>query len=93
MKTLKTVEVKLVYSKYCPPKSEMEQGIIYVSKEYNGSAHLCLCGCGKDCYLPLRQGEWSFTDNNGKATITPSIQQRFECKSHYIITNGKANFV
>lgn len=71
----------------------MEQGKIYISSEYETFTYLCLCGCGEECPLPTTEGEWSITDNDGRVTITPSILQRFACKSHYIITNGKANFV
>lgn len=94
MKTIKQVLVELIELKegeYIPDK--MEFGKLYYSKEFNGSNHLCLCGCGHQCYLPIKKDEWSLTNNNGKVTIHPSILQRFECKSHYIITNGKANFV
>lgn len=95
MRTLKIVPVELVklqLGEYIP--EVMEFGKIYYSKELEGSNHLCLCGCGHSCYLPIQDGEWSlYVTNNGKVSITPSIQQRFECKSHYIITDGKANFV
>lgn len=94
MKTIKQVEVKAIYNETnLPLKKYMEEGIIYINKSYECCSHLCLCGCGVECYLPLSEGEWSLTDNNGKITITPSILQRFDCKSHYVITNGKANFI
>jgi hypothetical protein len=94
MKTIKQVPVELVELKeneYVP--DVMEFGKIYYSEFFEGAKHLCLCGCGKDCYLPIKSGEWDLHKNGGKTTITPSILQRFECKSHYIITNGVANFV
>jgi hypothetical protein len=70
----------------------MEQGKIYICEQYHGASHLCLCGCGVESYLRLGEGEWTITDNNGKITITPSILQRFDCKSHYVITNGEVHF-
>lgn len=91
MKTLKKVPVELVYVEFMP--DTMEFGKIYYSEKYHGSNHLCLCGCGQECYLPIMKNEWSLVDDNGKVTITPSILQRFECKSHYIITNGIGNIV
>jgi hypothetical protein len=94
MKTIKQVPVELIELKdgeYVPDK--MEFGKIYYSKEFKGTNHMCLCGCGHQCYLPIKDGEWSLLTNNGNVTIIPSISQRFDCKSHYIITNGKANFV
>jgi hypothetical protein len=93
MKTLRKEKIEIKYVEHIPPKIEMEQRKIYVSKEYNGSSHLCLCGCGVECYLPLKEGEWTLSDENGKVTIIPSILQRFECESHYIITKGIANFI
>ena len=96
MKTIKQVPVELVELKegeYIPEKDKMEFGKIYYSKEFKGSNHLCLCGCGHQCFLPIKEGEWSLTNNKGKVSISPSILQRFECRSHYIIINGKANFV
>lgn len=94
MKTLKKVPIELVELKegeYLP--EQMEFGKLYYSPEFKGSNHLCLCGCGHPCYLPIKPGEWYLSINNGKPTISPSILQRFDCESHYIITNGIANFV
>lgn len=94
MKTIKQVPIELVELKegeYVP--EIMQFGKLYYSPELKGSKHLCLCGCGVHCFLPIKEGEWYLTVNNNKPTITPSILQRFECKSHYIITNGIANFI
>lgn len=94
MKTIKKVEIEPVYvDEFLPNKNEMKFGKMYISVKYNGSNHLCLCGCGTECYLPLNKDGWHLTDNNRKITLTPSILQRFDCRSHYIITNGIANFV
>lgn len=94
MKTLKQVEVIPVFVTYVPSKELLEFGKIYISKEYSGCMHLCLCGCGTQCYLPLKHGEWILTEHGSNTiSISPSIQQRFECQSHYIITKNKANFV
>lgn len=78
-----------------PSKEKLEQGVIYISEEFSCSKHLCFCGCGVECFLPIGEGEneWTFTENNDKLTITPSIKQRFACKSHYIVTDSKANLV
>lgn len=94
MKTIKRVGVELValgIGEYIP--SPMEFGKLYYSEDLKGSNHLCLCGCGHECYLPIKQGEWSLISTDRGVTITPSILQRFDCKSHYIITDGVANFV
>ncbi len=91
MKTLKKVPVELVRVETMP--DVYEPNVIYYSEMYHGSGHLCLCGCGHKVYIPIKEGEWTLTEQNGKVTITPSLAHRFDCKSHYIITNGIANFV
>jgi len=91
MKTLSRVPLKLVEVEYIPV--EMEFGKIYYSREYEVSNHLCVCGCGMQTPLPIKDGEWNLKVDNGKVTISPSILQRLGCKSHYIILNGGANIV
>lgn len=92
MKTLKTVEVKHVYVDYMP--DVLEEGIIYISELCKVSIHNCLCGCGEETVLPLMNGQWTLLKNGDKISFTPSIGNfQFACKSHYIITNNKANFV
>lgn len=94
MKTLKKVPIELVEIKegeFIP--HELEFGKMYYSKEYSVANHLCLCGCGVQAPIPIQQGEWSISNENGKLTVKPSLQQLFECRSHYIITDGVANFV
>jgi len=94
MKTLMQVPVSLVLldDTECVP-ALMEFGKLYYSQDYQGSNHLCLCGCNHEVYLPIKNGEWMLNNDNNKLTVSPSILQRLECKSHYIITNGTANFV
>jgi len=78
-------------------KSKMEEGVVYYSPEFKGSSHRCLCGCGMYIYIGLREGKGCVHDweihNKEKLTITPSLLHTQGCKSHYIITNGIANFV
>lgn len=93
MKTLKKIPFELVEVEFIPGASEMEPGKLYYSKEYETSNHLCACGCGHQTPLPIKNGEWSLIVENNKINISPSILQRFECKTHYIIKNGYANIV
>ena len=96
MKTLKKVEVTPVYLKgFMPDYELMEEGKIYISKQYNTSIHRCLCGCGEKTVLPLHVlYGWELIENNGQISFTPSIGNfQLPCKSHYIITKGVANFV
>ncbi len=96
MKTIKQVDVKYINVEFIPDVKEMEEGVIYISAEYRTSSHLCLCGCKKLTICPLNKNGWTMLDlaNTGKITVTPSIfNSNYECKSHYIITKGVANFV
>jgi hypothetical protein len=95
MRTIKQVRIEtIVEVEFMPTRDTMEFGKLYHSKRFNSTSHLCLCGCGVECYLPLGADDWKlFIDGKGRPTLTPSILQRFDCKSHYIITNGLANFV
>ena len=81
------VEVKFVKEM---PKDKQE-GILYISKEYGTSIHLCPCGCGKQAVTPLEPGiqpRWKLTENGDLVTLSPSILNRFECKSHYWIRDN-----
>jgi hypothetical protein len=91
MKTLKKVPVELVECQYVP--EVLEPGKLYYSEKYSTVVHLCLCGCGHKTAIPIGPGGWTITVKDGKPTLTPSLLHRFECRSHYIITNGVANFV
>jgi hypothetical protein len=91
MKTLKKVILELVYTEHIP--EVMEEGKFYYSEEFDISNHLCVCGCKHQVPLPIKKGEWNLSLQSHTFSITPSIKQRFECKSHYIITNGIANIV
>ena len=91
MKTLKKVPLEIVYIDYIP--EILEEGKFYYSREFNTSNHLCVCGCKHQVPLPIKKGEWNINIQDHTFSITPSILQRFDCKSHYIITNGIANIV
>ncbi len=93
MKTLKKVAFDLIEVEFIPEANLMESGKIYYSKAYNTTNHLCPCGCGTQTPLPIKDGEWSLSVDNGKVTINPSILHRAYCKSHYVITNGSANIL
>jgi len=82
-----TNELKLNRVHYIP--KELEVGILYVSDEFEIAAHLCPCGCGNKVVTPLGPTEWSFTVNDEKPSLYPSIGNwQIPCRSHYWITNG-----
>jgi hypothetical protein len=94
MKTIKTVDIEPIFIELIPEK--LEENKIYISEEYKTAIHNCLCGCGEKTITPLGGGKfWELIKhNNGKISLIGSIGNYcFPCKSHYIITNNKANFV
>jgi len=94
MRTIKKVPVTVEHVVLMPDYETSKENVIYVSREYSCAIHKCLCGCGGKTVTPLTKGEWTLTENEKGVTMTPSIlNSGMDCKSHYIITNGIANFV
>ncbi|MFC6998059.1 DUF6527 family protein [Rufibacter roseus] len=92
MKTIKQVAIEPVFVEYVP--ESMEEGKLYISKEFGTALHKCLCGCGNETVTPLGKGGWQLTEKGSNVSLHPSIgNYGFPCQSHYIITNNKANFV
>jgi hypothetical protein len=70
--------------------SALEPHILYVSKKYRTAAHLCACGCGSKVRTPLGPVDWSFTDETGGPTLSPSVGNwQLPCKSHYVLSSGR----
>ncbi len=79
--------IKLIKVHYLP--KELEEGILYVSKEFGVAGHLCPCGCKNKIITPIDPAEWSFKEVNNKPTLYPSIGNwQIPCKSHYWIIDG-----
>ncbi len=79
--------IKLLKVYYLP--KELEEGFLYVSKEFGVAGHLCPCGCKNKIITPLDQTEWSFKEHNNEPTLYPSLGNwELPCKSHYWITDG-----
>lgn len=85
---MKTINHKFV--EFIPTQNEMEDGVIYVSLEYDTAVHNCICGCGQKVVTPLSPTDWKLTYNGESVSLYPSIGNwNFECQSHYWIKNGK----
>ncbi len=83
-------ELTTFYCKEIP--RDLESGILYISKEFEIAIHLCACGCGVKTVTPIYEGEWTLTENNGKATLRPSIGNFIgenPYHAHYFITDNK----
>ncbi len=94
MKTIKVVSVVPEYVDIIPFPEVMRDGVIYVSPQYEVASHLCLCGCGSEVVTPLGIGGWVLSGDREVISLSPSVgNYNLPCKSHYIITKNKANFV
>lgn len=80
-------KIKLLKVHFLP--KELQEGVLYVSREFGVAGHLCPCGCKSKVITPLDATEWSFKEVNGKPTLFPSIGNwELPCQSHYWVTNG-----
>lgn len=98
MRTINQVEIIPVFCEGDIPSNpfkDYEENHIYISNGIDKIGFNCLCGCGDFIMLLVNQNEngWQLhIDDKKRITLVGSILQ-YNCKSHYIITNNKANFV
>ena len=91
---MKTVEVTLEKVEFMPSEENRKPNVLYYSERFNGLGHLCLCGCGGWCFVPIKEGEWSLDEES--ITLRPSFGNwagENPYHAHYVITNGVARFV
>lgn len=73
----------------CIPE-QLEDGVLYISRRYCTSMHLCCCGCGSEVVTPLNPAGWTLEVTNGDLTLHPSIGNwSLPCRSHYLIRQGR----
>ena len=71
------------------PKA-LEDGVIYISKEFKTASHLCCCGCGTKIVTPLRETEYTLIEQGPVVSLYPSIGNwNHPCQSHYWIREGR----
>lgn len=98
MQTIKQIEVIPVFCEGNIPKNpfaEYRENHIYISNNVDRIGFKCLCGCEDFIMLPVNQNDngWKLhVDSKKRITLIGSILQH-NCKSHYVITNNKANFI
>jgi hypothetical protein len=72
---------------------KIDEGILYVSEEYETAVHKCCCGCGHEVVTPLGATDWSVTIERSSVSVYPSIGNwSFACKSHYWIQRGRIHW-
>jgi hypothetical protein len=82
--------IKHEFVEFIPDPEDMEEGVIYVSIEYDTAIHKCMCGCGQQVVTPLSPTDWKLIYNGESISLQPSIGNwDFKCRSHYWIKNGK----
>lgn len=83
--------VRPQYVEYIPER--LEPGVLYISKRFRTSAHLCCCGCGMKVVTPLNPAKWSLTDHGGSISLLPSIGNwGYPCRSHYLIIRNQVRW-
>lgn len=64
-------------------------GVLYVSREFNATAHICPCGCGKKIRTPIGPTDWDLEETVEGPSLYPSVGNwQQPCKSHYWIYRG-----
>lgn len=85
---MKLQRIQHQFVEFVPEK--LEQGTLYISREYNSASHLCACGCGREVVTIIGPADSSITCNSRGVTISTSIgNSNFPCKSHYWIKDNR----
>ena len=70
----------------------LEPSVLYWSKEYEISSHLCACGCGDIIYLPIGPVDYSISNDTNGPTLAPSVGNWNVCNAHYWIVGGRVEW-
>jgi hypothetical protein len=93
---MRLIELKPEYCDTIP--NELQEGILYISKQYGIAIHLCACGCGEKTVTdlkPIWRDGWALQDNEGKITLRPSIgnfKWEHPYHAHYFITENRIDW-
>lgn len=72
----------------------LEEGVLYVSLEFNTAVHLCACGCKSETITKIAPKEWNLMYDGKDISLFPSIGNwDYPCRSHYWIRDGKVIFI
>ena len=85
--TMKTKTIRPEFVTQFP--AVFEQGVLYISEEFETAGHLCCCGCGEKVITPLNPAKWRLRKEGCAVSLSPSIGNwNYACKSHYVITKN-----
>ncbi len=80
-----------LFTEYIP--AEPDEGVLYISMQFETAVHLCACGCKAKVVTPFGPDDWILTFD-GTVTLRPSVgngQQR--CRSHYHIRRNNIDWL
>lgn len=78
---------------------EVEEGVLYISKEYQIAIHLCACGCGGKTATRINRPNgdcWTLEESDVTVTLRPSIGNwsgENPYHAHYLITKNKIEWL
>lgn len=73
--------------------SNLQGGLLYISKKYGVVTHLCCCGCNNKVVTPIVAGQWQLSVQGEFVSLVPSIgNTNFPCRSHYFITRNQVEW-
>lgn len=95
--SMRITELRPKYVDFIPSVADMKEGVLYISKVFKTTAHLCACGCGNEVVLPYGRRDgmfWTLTERLSGVTMRPSVGSfNLPCKSHYYITDNKVEWL
>lgn len=85
------MKIKPVLTKYIPERIDMEDGILYISREFKTAIHMCPCGCGEEINTNIDDKTgWKIVVDGDNVDVSPSIgNYRIPCKTHYFIRSSE----
>lgn len=87
-------ELRPEYIDFIPLDKDTKAGVLYISKVFKTTAHLCACGCGNKVVLPFGTLGWTLEERPSDVTMRPSVGSfNLPCKSHYYITDNKIEWL
>lgn len=67
--------------------ANFEDGVLYISEEFETAGHLCCCGCGERVITPLSPAKWQIRKSGNRVSLSPSVGNwKYACQSHYWIS-------
>lgn len=80
-----------LFTEYIP--AEPDEGILYISVQFETAVHLCACGCNAKVVTPFGPDDWILIFD-GTVTLRPSVGSgQHRCRSHYYIRRNNIDWL